>query len=151
MAIKTVIHKLVTHDGKYIQLPPGMGSQAMGDRIPLRMGGGEVVQGAGHMQMALDGLESVQHGQRVVQALMVGIEPDLICHAGCEPCQVNGQEFVEVDGLDQALIERVQHRRRNQRDTGRAFSPQQWLDVDHAAYCCSKSLMSAASSAATLP
>jgi len=74
------------------------------------------------MLVALHRLERRQHRERVVEAFAGGVEPDVTRHLARQPRQVERQELVQVDGGNEAVVERFQHLGRDQRDAVRTLA-----------------------------
>ncbi|MCY1561506.1 hypothetical protein D9M68_987710 [compost metagenome] len=80
------------------------------------------------MAVPLHRLERAEHGDGVGQPFAGRIEPDVGRHAAREPRELEREEFVEVDGLEQPVVERAQHLGRNERDAEGAPARLQVLD-----------------------
>ena len=105
-----------------------MGGEAVRDGIAVGTVAGQLMERAGDVAVALHRLERGQHRQRIGQPFVRRIEADLRRHAARQARQVEREEFVQVDGFEQAVVERLQHLGRNQRDAEGALARLQVVD-----------------------
>ena len=103
-------------------------ARLVGDGIALGVQCREVVERSRNVAVSLHRFERTQHGESVDQAFGRGIQADVAGHVACELRQLERQEFVEIDGFEQAVVERPQHLGRNERDAEGAFARLQVID-----------------------
>jgi hypothetical protein len=113
-----------------------MRGQAVRDGVALGMQRRQVVERARDVPVPLHRLEGTEHRQRVDQPLARCVQADVPRHAARELRQLQRHEFVEVDGFEQAVVERTQHFGRNERDAEGALARLQMIDRAGHGRCC---------------